>query len=271
MTDFIDSGARLALAAHLVQCGLRGTASPRSDVRYRQAIALWEASAGFRAEAEAVASGLGLAIADVNDRGIALMVRDGSIFVPSPAQVHGIYANGTTSKERQTAAEARAVLCAAITVTAAMAYPDAHAIDGLTPSTPIFAKEVREKLVALAEREGDRAEGPADGEPQGLGGMPALWDAVLRCAPIVTTQTGRHKEGTLGWHVQKAFELLAENGHADLRRPGEEGEGELGLHILPKDRFRKLVRHSATAAHAAIREAMGRLGAAHAAPATEAA
>ena len=264
---------RLGLAAHLIRCGL-GNSSPARDAQYGQAVALWPTSPAFRGQVRAIAGGMGLVVADVNNFGIALATLDDTLFAPSPGRIHNYYQNGSAAKDRvTTATEAKAILAAVLAVIACVAYPDEQALEGTgTPGGAIYAKEIRERLELMAcnaerldaSRPGDdgtdgKNAGLQDGTADGMlnpDSEELIWQAIRRCPSVRTTKQGRLAEGNLAWHVGKAFELLDRNGHAELRKPsGEDEEG--GTYILPRDRFRKLVlHHSASAAFASIRAAM---------------
>lgn len=263
-------GSHAELAAFLLRCSM-GTAPPRSPGSpYRQGLELWEASADFRDTVRAIAAGLGLVVADCNVFGMALAVRPDSAFAPSAARLHNFYANGSTSKNRPVgASDARAVLGIALMTTAALAYPDENALDGTGTAPPrVLAREVRERMEALARLSRDEAEASDmndshtdDNDEEGgkAASLRRMFDAVLECSPLKLSPTGKQIDGTLAWHVMKAFEALHEHGHAQLSRGGGEDE-ESGVSIIPKDRWRKLLRHHAAAeTHAAVRLALGRL------------
>lgn len=259
--DEAPVGSRIALASHLVRCAL-GTSSPRTGSQYRQALDTWQTNAEFREMVRDVASGMGLVVADVNGFGMALAAQPDSAFAPLATRLHNAYSNRSSGRAFS-ALEARAVLGLALMTTAVLAFPDEAALDGNgTSPAPVHAREVRERMEALAKASRDEAEshdGTEDGEDEREGSLRRMFDAVLACPPLRLTARGNQKEGTLAWHVMKAFEALQDHGHAHLQKGGEDEE-ETGASIIPKDRWRKLLRHHAAAeTHAAVRRAMAAL------------
>lgn len=256
---------QVEMAAHLVLCGLSGTTSPKRDTLYKEAIELWPSSTEFQAQVHSVAKGMGLQVAGVNNLGIALAAPVGSPFTPNPGTIHNLYTNGSVAKDHATSAsDAKAVLCATIAVIAFLAYPDEHSLYAQgSGSTAIYAKEVRERMeglantaaAAYANKEITSDDDSASAEMLEAESQGRLWSAVLRCPAVRTTAKGRHAEGTMAWHVSKAFDLLEDCGHVEVRRPTDDEEG--GLHIMTKDRFRKLLcHHSASAVYQSIRRGL---------------
>jgi hypothetical protein len=250
--------SRLAMAAHLVRCAIVGTISPKRDPLYKRGLDAWASSAEFRTQVADVAEGFAVNIADADHLGAIAVALPGSPFAPSAAAIHSYYRNGSTTKySTLSPSEARVGLVAALAATAMIAFPDESALDRAgTGSANVYAKEVRQKIESMAQAAKARWEtgSEAAGEHEGSSRR-RFWQYVIDCADIRTTRKGLVSQYTLAWHVEKAFEYLRDHGHADLRAPS--AENDEGLHIRPKDRFRKLVRyHSASEAHAAIRDAM---------------
>jgi hypothetical protein len=225
--------ADIRLAAQLVAFGLQPKLRPRgsgADPAYQQAVDRYGTEDGFRSMVHAVAAGLGVTVLSCDEYGIALACADPEgPFALRPAHV-------TSSVEE------RMVRGLVLTTIAAMLYPnEAELSDTSTAARTVSAADVRQRLADMvAKRAGGADPGTLDADEIG-----EAWAYLHTASRVRMTARGDFAKGSLGWHVDKAFALLMEQGFVAERQPGI---------FTAFSRFRKHLEHyGAGAAFEAVR------------------
>lgn len=200
--------ADAADAARLVALGLRPKQRPSRDVVYADLVRRYEQDPVFAELAEAIASGLDLAILDVGQRAGAVL----AAMIDSPFEVKiDDYAKRVALQNRKLEKTLHGLIHLAI---AALAFPRPQdlADDAYVGRVAVdhVDQVVREACRKLQER-ADTAEvnsDPLEGSPL----MERAWRAYSRRAPVAATGDGRHHVATTRAMISKAMRFLAEHG-----------------------------------------------------------
>jgi hypothetical protein len=212
------------LSGRLLQWGLRPKTIPFNEPEYRELIERFIDRPTFRATVRDLADGLGLAVLEVNDRGIFLGTQQDSVFAQKPSD----FRSGRSS------ADARLLDGLVQIAIAATIYPRQQDLDedALEAKPPITCQEVDEGLRKLcAEFKLRAAENPDAVTDDLQQGFQEAWRVYESRPAVRTTNQGNLTLNSTQGLIRRHLQELA--GHGCFVVSGQE----------PHEMFRPTLRY----------------------------
>ena len=198
----------------LIQWALRPRAIPFNEPQYRALVDRYIDQPAFREAVRQFADGLGLAVLEVNDRGLFLGTQDESVFAVKASEFRG----GRGSAEDR-------LLDGLVQVAiAATIYPRQQDLDedAMEAKPPITSAEVDETLRQLCaefkRRVGDCPDVPSDAMEQGL---QEAWRVYESRPSVRTTQLGTLSQSSTQGLIRKHLQQLVDHGCFTVTQHGE--------------------------------------------------
>ena len=220
------------VTGRLIQWALRPQAIPFNEPEYRELIDRYQERHDFRALVREVASGLGLTVLTVTDRGMFLGTEDGSVFALKPSS----FRTGQTSADDR-------LLDGLVQVAIASAiYPKQRDLDEdvTDAKPPVTVEDVDRVLRETYEAYKRAATSEADPESSDMErGLVEAWRVYESRPAVSMTPQGRRAANSTQGLIEKHLEQLVEYGCFTPDRQGKTVE------YRPTLRYQVLVRELA--------------------------
>jgi hypothetical protein len=185
-------------AAQLLAKGLRPKLAPANDKDYRDLLALYQADDAMRTLCQQIATGMGLAILSVCERGLVLVASDAD----------SRFAYRLSDLRSHLSADEKAIIVLVHTTIAAQFYPTAECLETERAAPPITERSVLEALKDQCRQLSLQGPAQTQGLPREL---EAGWKAVLS-KPESRPEDKRRTPGTLEGIIAIVFRKLNESG-----------------------------------------------------------
>jgi hypothetical protein len=220
------SDAEMArIAGYLIRCGLRPKLAINKDIRYRDAIELFNTDYTFQQLTIAFADGLSLRILD-SSRSLSLAVTDtASPFAPNVTDLIGSMAGS---------ADNRMLIGVSMIGICAFCYPTASSLDNIQAQYPSVMR-VRDLMVEFAKQASETSHQEKQEE---ITGLRQTYSLILEKAGVQVSPKNNDKflYGSLPWSIDKAFSIF--EGYNFLKHLSDENGGT----YQTRDKFRFYVR-----------------------------
>lgn len=229
------------LAARLIQWGLRPRERPAQEKEYMALVDRYLDQPAFRAAVEDMARGLGLAILDIGEYGVALAPVDPSAFAYRPQD----FRVGKTVEERLIDGLVQIAIAATV-------FPRSRDLeeDAALARQPVTIDEIDETLRTICSRLEEAARRTDDPlADEDLAGLEEAWRVYQRRLSSIATASGQQSARATRRVIEYGLDRLTEFG-CFLRV-----EHQGGVHYQPTWRYQVQVKElAASKVYAAVRK-----------------